>query len=131
MYVCLPWGFLTCLTFPVVVSSVIIILSLAIAFSSWARDVLFGACRLSFAFLSRPIKRKKPKNRLKDASPKTMREFMLDKLKEWENKDDDSKAVVSGAGLPISVQQGVKRRNEHGQLPETAMTRFWSSRRSD
>ena len=122
---------MTCLTFLVVISSVVIILSLAIAFSSWARDVLFGACRLSFAFLSRPIKRKKPKNRLKDASPKTMREFMLDKLQEWENKDDDSKAVVSGAGLPISVQQGVPRRSGNGELPEAAITRFWNRRRSD
>ncbi|KAK0725084.1 hypothetical protein B0H67DRAFT_598462 [Lasiosphaeris hirsuta] len=118
----------TQLIYMFVLSSVVIIFSLAIAFITWARTVLFGAFRFSFAYLSHSMRRGKPKNnQLRGASSHALREFMISKQKEWESRDNTSSALSTG-GLPM--HQEIIRNDKSGQFTEIAM-RFWRRRRSD
>ena len=119
----------------VTISSVVIILSLAIAFSSWARTVIFGAFRFSFAYLAHRMRRNKPpktKN-LKGASAQTLREFMIAKQKEWESRDANPPALASGARLPMHNNEDVDEGREKGSgmFNEIAMSRLWRRRKSD
>ncbi|KAK4445615.1 hypothetical protein QBC34DRAFT_413143 [Podospora aff. communis PSN243] len=113
------------------ISSVVIILSLAIAFSTWARTVLFGAFRFSFAYASHKSRRGKPKPKnLKAASAHTLREFMIAKQKEWESRDDGPNGLASGARLPMHNDDNVQQ-NRGGLFPEIAMSRLWRRSRSE
>jgi hypothetical protein len=113
------------------ISSVVIILSLAIAFSSWARTVLFGAFRFSFAYASHKARRGKPKPKnLKAASAHTLREFMIAKQQEWESRDVEPNGLASGARLPMHNDDNVQQ-NRSGLFTEIAMSRLWRRSRSE
>lgn len=92
----------------VVLSSIVIGLSLAIAFSAWARGAIFGAFDRTFGFLTRPVvKRKQTKTRnLTSASAQVIREFMIAKQKEWEGRHTTN-GTTSGA-LPLHRGQSGK-----------------------
>ena len=126
---------------PVLLSSIVITLSLSLAFSSWARTVLFGGFRLSYAFLAHRMatrRNKPPKKHLNGASAKALREFMLAKQKEWEDDkygggvrmqdlSHSSGAIVEGQ-LPLHRQGGGRRRSSGGWTGgqfSVGSVRFW------
>jgi hypothetical protein len=122
---------MTLLTPAVSISSVVIILSLAIAFSTWARTVIFGAFRFSFAYASHKAGRGKPKPKnLKAASAHTLREFMIAKQEEWESRNVGSNGMASGARLPMHNDDNVQQ-NRSGLFTEIAMSRLWRRSRSE
>jgi len=100
-----------------VLSSVVITLSLAIAFNAQARGLVFGAFEAGFSFLARPVKGKKnDSSHLAAASPHVIREFMITKQKEWEGTDGNG---TSTGSLPL-------HRNQEPKMGVTArLTRMW------
>jgi len=97
----------------------------------WARTVLFGAFRFSFAYLSHRAGKgkQKPKN-LKAASAHTLREFMIAKQREWESRDVGPGALASGARLPMHNDDDILP-NKSGMFTEIAMSRLWRRSRSE
>ncbi|KAK3386163.1 hypothetical protein B0H63DRAFT_560601 [Podospora didyma] len=84
-------------------SSVVIGFSLSVAFSTWARTVMFGAFRFSFAYLAHKVAPQRNKNttqHLSGASAHALREFMITKQKEWETAGG-----AGGTALPLHQQQ--------------------------
>ena len=117
--------------FLVALSSVVIIFSLAVAFSGWARTVMFGAARFSFAYLAHRMRRGKPKKtQLTGASAQAMREFMIAKQREWERMDNSNLNNTNTGGLPMH-EEDVADRRRGGHFTEIAMQRFWRRRRSE
>lgn len=110
----------------------IIVLSLLVAFSSWARAVLVGSFRLCYAYLAHKLRRGKPKQRnLKGASAQTLREFMIAKQHEWEMRDNDPIiGLASGSRLPLHSRED-ERKEKSGLFNEIAMARLWRRRRSE
>ncbi|KAK4210243.1 hypothetical protein QBC37DRAFT_292866 [Rhypophila decipiens] len=140
----------TQLLYMFVLSSIVISISLALAFSSWARTVLFGGFRLSYAFIGHRIatltagrgggnggrntggKTVKGKH-LHGASSKALREFMLAKQREWEESKENGYYGAS-SGLPFHRRaSGTGPKNERrrssggwtsGQFSVSSV-RFW------
>ena len=90
-------------------SSAVIIASLALAFSTSARNAVFSAFRFSFAWLGRR-RQKADSAHLTRASPHALKEFMIEKQREWEIKNNSSPAVVAAAeasgALPLHQNTG-------------------------
>ncbi|KAL2174042.1 uncharacterized protein P884DRAFT_280440 [Thermothelomyces heterothallicus CBS 202.75] len=98
-------------------SSIVITLSLALAFNEQARQWVFRAFRSCFVFLIRPVvnRNKNDSSNLAAASPRAIREFMLTKQKEWEGTD----GATSTGSLPL-------HRNEEPKKGVTArLTQMW------
>ncbi|KAK4238609.1 hypothetical protein C8A03DRAFT_43673 [Achaetomium macrosporum] len=101
-----------------VISSVVICLSLAIAFSASARTAIFGAVRGALGYLERPVRTNTTaKGHLTSASPRALRDFMIAKQKEWERKD----CVNDTASGALPLHQG-----QEGKLGRAGMiARLW------
>ncbi|KAK3313225.1 hypothetical protein B0H66DRAFT_485544 [Apodospora peruviana] len=123
----------TQLLYMFILSSIVIIFSLALAFSSWARTVLFGGFRLSYAFLTHRMVMKRGHNQqkasgkhLSGASAQALREFMIAKQKEWESKENSN-----NVGLPLPSHQ--RRRKSSGGWTTGQFSidsvKFWRRRR--
>ncbi|KAL2168247.1 hypothetical protein VTG60DRAFT_215 [Thermothelomyces hinnuleus] len=100
-----------------VLSSIVITLSLALAFNEQARQWVFRAFQSCFVFLIRPVvnRNKNDSSNLAAASPRAIREFMLTKQKEWEGTD----GATSTGSLPL-------HRNEEPKRGVTArLTQMW------
>ncbi|KAK3305972.1 uncharacterized protein B0T15DRAFT_533949 [Chaetomium strumarium] len=101
-----------------VISSLVICLSLAIAFSARARTAIFGALRGSFGYLERPTKgHTAARGHLASASPRALRDFMIAKQKEWESKT----GVEDAARGALPLHQG--REEKLGR--SSMMARLW------
>jgi hypothetical protein len=93
----------------VVLSSIIIGASLAIAFSTWARTAVLSAFKGVFDFLSGPLQsRTVDSNQLHGASPQAIREFMISKQKEW-SASHNTNGVATGS-LPLYEDPAEKRK---------------------
>ncbi|KAL2143371.1 hypothetical protein VTI28DRAFT_10485 [Corynascus sepedonium] len=101
-----------------VLSSIVITLSLALAFNEQARGWVFGMFRSSFVFLARPVinRTKNDSSNLVAASPRAIREFMLTKQKEWDVTDGPA---TSTGSLPLH-QNGAPKR-----ALTTRLTQMW------
>ena len=101
---------LKCLTLCLVVlSSVVISVSLSIAFSASARAVVFKTFDATFGYLTRPVKgRNNNTNNLAAASPRTIRDFMIAKQKEWEG-------TSTGNGTPSGALPLHRNRDTNGR----------------
>ncbi len=100
-------------------SSVVIVLSLAVAFSAWARASIFRAVSVALSYLAQPVRGAVTKDgQLASASPHAIREFMVAKQREWENKETE-KAMATGA-LPLHKDQGEARKGR-----TRSMARLW------
>ncbi|KAK4185628.1 hypothetical protein QBC35DRAFT_503201 [Podospora australis] len=92
-----------------VLSSVVICASLALAFSTWARESVFSAFRFTFGFLAQRTNKKTDHLQLAGATPHAIKEFMIAKAKEWEVKEkQNGTALVSGA-LPLHQGAAARR----------------------
>ncbi|KAK4141908.1 uncharacterized protein C8A04DRAFT_30460 [Dichotomopilus funicola] len=104
-----------------VLSSVVVTISLGLAFSSSTRAMVFGSLRSALRFVARPVKGKPGvSSELAAASPRAIRDFMIAKQKEWEGSSEyvNGDSIASGA-LPLhrgtEVRGGLKR----------GITRLW------
>lgn len=101
----------------VVLSSVVIVLSLALAFNEQARQWLFWAFRSSVNLLVRPVmnRNKNDTSNLASAPPRVIREYIISRQKEWDGGD----GANSTSSLPL-------HRNEEPRRTITArLTNMW------
>ncbi|KAK3376413.1 hypothetical protein B0T24DRAFT_618627 [Lasiosphaeria ovina] len=136
-----------------VLSSVVIGFSLSLAFSTWARTIMIGAFRFSFAYLTHLLQlrggqggnnknhnRHRTSQQLSGASAQALREFMISKQREWESR---AAATSSGAALPLHrlpPSSGDRGKEEEGRSGEggaagrggsLGIARFWRRRRAE
>ncbi|KAK1757113.1 hypothetical protein QBC47DRAFT_378429 [Echria macrotheca] len=125
----MPLG--TQLIYMFTISSAIIIIALSLAFSSWARTVLFGTFHLSSAYLAHQMRRGKPRQtRLNGTSAHAIREFMIAKQHEWETRDNVA-ARTTGSRLPLHSGEDEEAERKGRFFTEIAMARILRRSRSD
>ncbi|KAK4225199.1 hypothetical protein QBC38DRAFT_269104 [Podospora fimiseda] len=96
----------TQLTLMFVLSSVVIFASLALAFNTAARGAVFSAFKACFGWMTVNRKKKVDSAHLTGASPHALKEFMIEKQREWEIKNSPTVAVAASGALPMHQNTG-------------------------
>ncbi|KAK4204602.1 hypothetical protein QBC40DRAFT_272606 [Triangularia verruculosa] len=108
-----------------VLSSIVICASLALAFNTWARTAFFSAFRAAFAQISNAAnkvggKQSQAATQLTGASPRALREFMIEKRKELEMKEQENGIALASGALPLHRSNGTELQG--GRRPSRAST---------
>ncbi|KAK0654156.1 hypothetical protein QBC41DRAFT_60894 [Cercophora samala] len=116
----------TQLIYMFVLSSIVICASLALAFNTWTRTAVFAAFRAIFAQIANAANKvggkpsRQTATQLSSASPRALREFMIEKQKELEIKEQENGIALASGALPLHRNNGTGPQG--GRRPSRAST---------